>query len=234
MLGMNATLHEQTIKLRLEENLSYSQIRKKLGVPKSTLSGWLKDFPLSEERIKELQREGWGKNQVKIERYRNTMREKRELKSQEVYNQQRKKLANISEDAYFVAGLMLYLGEGGKKDDSRITLANTDSRIIKFFVKWLADFFEIPKEKIRAQLHLYPNMDLNKEKKFWKDELEFAEAQFYKPYIGTLQKSSFSYRESYRHGTCSIYVMGVEKKRELMMAIKAFVDTYMIKHVKGM
>jgi len=230
---MNAVLREQTIKLRLEENLSYSQIRRKLGVPKSTLSGWLKDYPLTEEKIKELQRKGWEKNQAKIERYRNAMQRKRELKSQEIYEQQKEKLANISQDACFTAGLMLYMGEGGKKDDSRITLANTDSRIIKFFIKWLSDFLDIPKEKLKAQLHLYPNMDLDREKKFWRDELGFTESQFYKPSIRTLQKASFSYRESYRHGTCSIYTMGVEKKRELMMAIRAFVDTYMVKPIKG-
>ena len=70
-------------------------------------------------------------------------------------------------------------------------------------------------------------MDIEKEKKFWQKELEFQKDQFYKPEIRKLQKSSFSYKESYRHGTCSIYVMGVEKKRELMMAIQAFIDKYM-------
>ncbi len=45
---------EKAIELR-KKGMSYSQIREKLGTPKSTLSNWLKDHPLSKERIRELQ-----------------------------------------------------------------------------------------------------------------------------------------------------------------------------------
>ena len=121
---------------------------------------------------------------------------------------------------------MLYLGEGDKKNNSIIGLANTDPWTIKFFIKWLIDFFDIPKEKIKAQLHLYENMNIEKEKEFWKNILNLQESQFYKPEIRMLKKASFSYRESYRHGTCSIYAYGVEKKRELMAAIQVILDLY--------
>ena len=59
-----------------KEGFSYSQIKEKLKVSKSTLSGWLCDMPLSEERIRELQAD----NPIRIERYRNTMRTKREAR----------------------------------------------------------------------------------------------------------------------------------------------------------
>ena len=42
---------------------------------------------------------------------------------------------------------MLYLGEGDKKNYNRISLANTDPEIIKFFIKWMVDFFDIIREK---------------------------------------------------------------------------------------
>lgn len=224
---MNSQLREQTIKLRLEKELSYTELRKRLGVPKSTLSYWLREFPLSEEKIKELQRKGWKKGEAKIERFRATMRKKKKLKELEVYNQYKKRFTKLSKDAFLVAGLMLYLGEGNKKDYSKIALANTDPEIIKFFSRWLNEFLDIPKDKMKAGLHLYENMDIEKEKEFWKDELGFQENQFYKPSIRKLQKASFSYKESFRHGTCVLYALGVEKKRELMMAIQAFLDKYM-------
>lgn len=75
---MNSQLREQAINLRITEELSYGEIRKRLGVPKSTLSYWLREFPLSEEKILELRRQGWKKNEAKIERFRNAMRKKRE------------------------------------------------------------------------------------------------------------------------------------------------------------
>lgn len=229
---MNSKLREQAIKLRTEKNLSYSEIRKRLGIPKSTLSYWLREFPLSEERILELRRQGWKKAEAKIEKFRATMREKKELKDREVYDKYQKKFSSLSKKALFIAGLMLYLGEGGKRDHTKIAFANTDSKIIKFFIHWMNEFLGIPKDKIKVNLHLYENMDIEKEKKFWQDELGLHENQFYKPSIRKLKKASFSYKEPSRHGTCAIYVLNVEKKRELMMAIRAFLDSYE-KHNKG-
>ena len=187
----------------------------------------MKDFPLSEERILELKRQGWKKGEAGRERFRNTMRKKQELKSREVYKKYQRRLDKISKDAFFVAGLMLYLGEGNKTHYDRISLSNTDSKIIKFFIQWLIDFLGATKKEMRAVLHLYENMNIEKEEKFWQKKLGFDRNQFYKTQVRKLQKSSFSYKESYRHGTCQIYLSGVEKKRELMMAIEAFTDKYM-------
>jgi len=223
---MDSQLREQVIKLRIEKELSYAEIRKRLGVPKSTLSYWLREFPLSEERILELRRQGWKKSEAKIERFRVAMRKKREIKDQEAYKKYQKKFANLSKETFFIAGLMLYLAEGGKRDYARIAFTNTDPMIIKFFFNWLIEFLRIPKEKIKVGLHLYENMDIEKEKEFWKNELGIEEDQFYKPSIRKLKKASFSYRESFRHGTCAIYALGVVLKREIMMAIQAFIDKY--------
>ena len=73
---MNSQLREEVIKLRTKENLSYAEIRKRLDVPKSTLSYWLREFPLSEERILALRRQGWKKGEASRERFRNTMKRK--------------------------------------------------------------------------------------------------------------------------------------------------------------
>lgn len=226
---MNALLREKAINLRLDEELSYSAIQKRLGVPKSTLSYWLKDFPLSEGKILELRRKGWEKGEASRERFRATMRKRREERGKALYSKWQKRFVNLSEDSHFVAGLMLYLAEGNKKNYARIGIANTDPGVIKFFINWLEKFLEIPCNRIKAELHLYENMDIQREVNFWKEKLEFAENQFYKPQVRKLQKSSFSYRGSFGHGTCALLFGGVEKKLELMMAIQAMVDYYEIR-----
>lgn len=225
---MNSELRQLAVKLRKEKNLSYGDIKKRLGVPRSTLSYWLKEMPLSEERILELKRVGYKNSETGREKYRNTMRLKREAEDKKVYQYYFQKLADVSRDTLFVAGLMLYLGEGDKKNNTRIVLANTDFGIIKFFMKWLKQFMKVEKYKIKVQLHLYEDMDIEKETKMWQNELEIADSQFYKSSIRKLKKASFSYSDSPRHGTCSLYVLGVEKKRHLSMAIKAFVDQYIM------
>jgi len=165
--------------------------------------------------------------EAKIERFRATMRRKRELKDREIYNKYQKRFNKLSKKTLFVAGLMLYLGEGDKRRYERIVLANTDPKIIKFFIKWITDFLGVTKENIKVQLHLHKNMDIEKETMFWKNELGLPETHFYKPAIREPKKGSYTYKESSRHGTCGIYILGVEKKREVMMAIQAFLDKYM-------
>ncbi len=226
---MNSKLREQAIKLRLEKEFSYSKIGKELNVPKSTLSYWLREFPLSEEKLLELRRKNWEKNELKIERFRAAMHKKRENKNHEIYEKYQRKFSKLSKNVFFVAGLMLYLGEGSKKDYYTIALANTDPDIIKFFVRWLNEFLDIPKKNIKIGLHLYENMNIEKEKEFWKNKLEIEERQLYKPWISKLKKASFSYRESFRHGTCKVHTFSGEKKRELTMAIRAFTEKYLDK-----
>jgi len=229
---MNAKLRQQAINLRVKNALSYTAIRKQLGVSKSTLSYWLKEHPLNADRILELRREGWQKGEASRERFRNTMRAKQEARSEKIYQTQRSRLATLSSEAWFTAGLMLYAAEGDKKQSGRIALANTDPQIIKFFIKWLNEFLSIPKSKIRAQLHLYENMDIDKEREFWKNELALTDGQLYKLQIRPLKPGSFTYQCSQRHGTCSIFMSGVNKKQELMMGIKALIDAAKVKYTR--
>lgn len=223
---MHRELKEKAIRLRLEKQLGYGAIGKQIRVAKSTLSAWLRNFPLSEERINELKKLGWSKSEVKIEKYRATMREKRDKKDRREYEKYLiyfKK--RMQRKVFFTSGLMLYLAEGAKTNNYTISIANTDPRIIKFFIKWLNKFFRISKDKLKAFLHLYESMDIEKEKDFWKNELGFDSRQFYKPYITKNKKASFLYKESFRHGTCSVLFNNTIIKRKIMMAIKAYTDT---------
>lgn len=219
---MKTEVRAEALRMRLEQDMSYSQIRKQLKVSKSTLSYWLRDFPLSESRIAELKHEGWTNGEASRERFRKTMREIREKKADEQYRAQLVKMRQLPGIAYYVAGLMLYLAEGDKKNVGRISIANTDCRTISFFMRWLERFMDVDLNRIKIQLHLYETMKIDEEFEFWRKALGFNIKQFYKPSIRPVLKNSFNYRESYRHGTCSTYYLSTEKKTELMMAINAF------------
>lgn len=119
---------------------------------------------------------------------------------------------------------MLYAAEGDKKNYTRLVLTNTDPQLISFFICWLERYLKIKRSSVRIQLHLYENMDIKKKIEFWTRELRLNKNQVYKPNIRKLQKYSFSYQGLNRRGTCSLYALGVETKRKVMMAIKAFLD----------
>lgn len=223
---MNAKLRQEAITLRTEKRLSYGAIQKELNVPKSTLSYWLKEHPLSEDEILQLRRESWTRGEASRERFRNTMRTKSEEQNVRVYEKYRKEIANLGKRSFFVAGLMLYLGEGDKKTKGRVGIANSDPEVIQFFLKWIVDFLGVDRGKIRAELHLYENMDIAQEELFWQKVTNFPRNQFYKTQVRKIQKGKFAYKGPQRHGTCSILFDSVEKKREVTMAIKALLDTY--------
>jgi hypothetical protein len=99
----------KALKLR-KLGVSYSQIRQAAQVSKSTLSVWLKNYPLTHEQIYKLNH-----NEARREKFRNTMKAKKEEKLKRYYTQAEISLLPISKKELFLAGLFLYWGEGGKK-----------------------------------------------------------------------------------------------------------------------
>lgn len=223
---MKAVEREQAVELRIIHQLGYGEIARRLKVSKSTLSRWLGSLPLSEERILELRRNSWSKGEAKRERFRQTMREKRDRRDREVYVQQRLRFTNIARDTRFVAGLMLYVAEGDKKSRYEIAFTNTDPVLVSFFASWLGEFLGISRDKVKIQLHLYETMDIVKEELFWMQSLRLQQNQLCRSRVKQLRPRSFSYRDSIRHGTCKLYICSGEKKTELMLSIQAFFDTY--------
>ena len=223
---MKTVQREKAVELRLVHQLGYGEIAKRVKVSKSTLSRWLENLPLSDDRMLELRRSAWSRGEAKREKFRQTMRAKRDKREQDTYLAQKKKLSKISEQSLFVAGLMLYAAEGDKKSRAEIAFSNTDAAMVLFFARWLERFLGIEQSKLRIQLHLYANMDISAEESFWKKQLGMDQGQLCKTQIRPLRAGGFSYREPFRHGTCKLYVGGVVKKAELMLSIRAFFDTY--------
>lgn len=216
---MRAEDRELAVHLRNVERLSYSAISQRIKVPKSTLSYWLKDLPLSEKEIKELQKLSWKKGEAAREKYRNTMRERKEARNASLYREIASEVLPLTNRDLYIAGLMLYVGEGDKRNLHRIALANADPEVVRFFTIWLQKILKIPRVKIKFGLHLYSNMNIAKEAKFWQDTLGFEKASFYKHQVRPVS-SAFTYTDGNRHGTCTVYVIGSEPKTKLMQAIK--------------
>jgi len=84
--------------------------------------------------------------------------------------------------------------------------------------------FGVNKQAIKFQLHLYENMEVAREVEFWQQSLGIAAEQIYRPSIRKLRPASFTYPESFRHGTCSLYVLSTKKKAEMMAAVKALFE----------
>ena len=211
---------EKALALRKEKQMSYSQIKKTLGISKSTLSYWLRDYPLSQQRISELR--DW--NEQRIEKCRETKHKKKEERLLKFYKEQRGRIFPLSKREFFLAGLFLYWGEGSKCSPTRLSISNTDPSIIKFFIAWLTRTCDVSKEKLRVHLHLYKDMDIQKEIQFWSKILDIPKKQFNKPYIKKGSTKRINHKGSFGHGTCNLQIGGARMSEKVLMAINAISD----------
>lgn len=209
---------EKALILR-KQGMSYSQIKKILKVSKSTLSLWLRNYPLSKERIRELQ-----KSEAVIERIRNTKRQRREKRLKEIYETQRKTILPLNNRELFVAGLFLYWGEGTKCRRDGLSISNSDPSVIKFFIRWLSKSLDVPKKRMRVGLHLYKDMDINKEMDFWSRTLKIPLSQFIRPYIKKTSSNRINHKGGFGHGTCNVRINSVPLAEKIFMTLKAITD----------
>lgn len=179
-------------------------IMEQVSVSKSTLSNWLSDHPLSKERIRELQAD----SSQRIEKFRNTMREKKRKRREEVRQRVEKDLGKITKRELFLAGLFLYWGEGLKAESYTTSLANTDPAMVAFFVKWLEKCFGINRCDLKVKLHLYSDMKEPEEITFWSQLLSIPKKNFQKSYIKSSFRKDLSYKFVSKHGTCNVNCYG--------------------------
>lgn len=170
-------------KLR-KEGRSYNSIRKELKVSKSTLSYWFQYLDWSRE-IK-------NKNVKEIEKISTDriilMNKAKRKQSEEKHKNMRKEAARefkkYKNNPIFIAGLMLYLGEGNKsKKDGHIKICNTDPAVLKIFIKFLTMFCGINIGKIKFWLLCYPDNDIEKCLNWWSESIKIRQNNFYKTQV---------------------------------------------------
>lgn len=200
---------------------SYSEIKDMLGVGKGTLSAWLSDMPLSAEQIRQLR----DLNPRRIERYRETMRRKRETKLMLAYKKAAHDIGTLSRRDVFIAGLYLYWGEGNKSGASNVGISNTNPEIIRAFLDWCV-VVGIPKERCYVRLHLYRDMDIEEETTYWSHILDIPIKRFRRPYIKDSARSGLTYK-TIGHGTCNIRFENMPMWEYIMMALRYLGEQHM-------
>ena len=203
--------------------MSYSQIRGSVKVSKGTLSKWLAEYPLPEKKLRELR--DW--NEVRIEKYINTRKAQREKILSEVYENERKVILPLSQRELFIGGLFLYWGEGSKTSPAQVIMTNTDPSVLKIFILWLHLVAGIPKSKLAVRLHLYKDMNIEKETQFWSNTLGIPKGQFKRPYIKDTTFRSVTYKGGFGHGTCNVILGDTRLHRKVIMGLKVLRDYFL-------
>ncbi len=174
--------------------LSYGEIRELIPVPKGTLAGWCREIRLSEGQVAAIKdrrgpREG----------PRNTQWKRRREVEQIRAEAGRTALTHLR-DPFWVAGTVLYWGEGNKTKRN-LAVANADPALLQLFMRWTRQF-HLPTASFVLALHLHAGNDEAAAKAYWQTQLGVTD--FTKTYI---KPSGTGHRKNHlQSGICRVYV----------------------------
>ena len=158
---------EKAIELR-HQNKSYKSISRELGIPLGTLAGWFKNEEWSQEIRDKLGTEASLAFPDKLKRIV-AANKKRWADLHETYRQEAvKEFKKYKNDPLFLAGIMLYWGEGEKQQkSSQVRLSNSEPEMLKIFYLFLTKVLKIHPDKVFSWLLLYPDLIDSVQKNFW-------------------------------------------------------------------
>ena len=150
--------------------MTMPDIAAELGVSRSSVSLWTRDVEFEPAPRRRGRRRGPNKLQV---------RKQAEIDS--LLEEGRTRIGELSEREFLVAGAALYAGEGCKTG-SEARFANSDPRMILFFVTWLRRFFTIDEDRLRMRVYLHQGLDIDAATEFWSALTGIPDHRFRQPY----------------------------------------------------
>lgn len=156
----------EAINLR-RQGKSYREIGVALNIPKSTISEWFKDIDWSKIIKDKLILKANLEAKEKIKKLNIGRSLARKKLDDLALKESREEFVKLSNNPLFVAGIMLYWGEGDKNIKNPIRLTNTDPRMVNVYVKFLIEILKIDPTKIRLGLITYPDNSEKDCKTFW-------------------------------------------------------------------
>lgn len=206
---------DDAIKLR-RKGFSIGKIESRLGIPRSTLSGWFKNVELSEKQKKKLffnWKRGLMKARKKAVIWHNEQKKKRLRIARE---EAIKTINNIDIADINILELslaMLYLGEGSKRN-IETAIGSSDPVILKFFLASLKQVYNLDVKKIKCELGLRADQNPQRIKRFWSRTLKLPLSNFKQISIDKRTKGSKTY-PNYK-GVCNLRCGNVAIQRKLM------------------
>ncbi|KKS84599.1 MAG: hypothetical protein UV60_C0018G0009 [Parcubacteria group bacterium GW2011_GWA2_43_11] len=206
---------------------SYSFIKEKIPVSKSTLSAWLSSVPYkaNPETIQKIGKARAISGEVKAKIKMNSI--------EEAKHEAKKEIGKIDKRDLFMLGLGLYLGEGSKTEGI-IRIINSNPDIICLSLAWFKKVCCLKNENFAIRLHLYPDNDKEKCIAYWSKITGIPSAQFQKTQIDERVKK-ISKRGKLPFGTAHLNIRSNgEKKFGMFLSRKINAWTDEVTHKAGL
>lgn len=172
-----STLKKSAQRLR-KQGKSYGEIKRMLGVSKSTLSFWLKDVLLSPEHRSRL----YTKQIQILSLGPKSQKERRAKEIERIIKEANKEIEMpLSKQTLLLMGAALYWAEGSK--GNRFQVTNSDPVLIAFMIRWIKEIFGITAKDLKAKLNIYPQQNDLFIQKFWSNLTGIPLQNFLKSYV---------------------------------------------------
>ncbi len=114
----------------------------------------------------------------------------------------------------FGLGLGLFWGEGTKRDLGTVKICNTDPAMVKKFIEFLVHIYRIDKKKLKFNLQIYDDLNIEELMTFWTKHLSVQTDQFSKTTI-LKRRGKGTYLHKMKHGVM-IVMFNNKKLRNLI------------------
>lgn len=186
-----------------EHRLSMAEIAGRLGCSPNKVAYWMAKYGIERRDISEA-----------IYQWRNPDGDPFEIKELETQD----------ERDLFRLAIGLYIGEGKKKDAQQVSLANTEPRVIKVFLRFLREICNVNEEELWAWINIFDDCALERAQEFWEEVTSLPRSQFYKPMVR--RRRGGTYTQLSLYGTLTA---GVNNTR-LHKIVLHWCEEYLNKH----
>ena len=195
---------------------TYEEIAKIVDVSKSTISSWLShetwSISIKEDNAKRAAKENKKRisllNKARGNQYKKLYAEAERSAVTE--------FKHYKQNPLFIAGLMLYVGEGDNSEGRLIRIANSKMEVHSIFIAFAKEFLGVPREKLRFWVLLYPDLNPEKCSRAWSKTTHIPLSQFHKYQV--IQGKSM--KRTLHYGVGNTIIGGTVLKKKLMKWIE--------------
>lgn len=195
-----------------KQGKTYKEIMEIIHISPSTLSAWLNDQEWS-RHIKKTNTEKHIKRSTehlrKMNDGRRIMLENKYKKAEE---DAEKEFEIYKNDPLFMAGLMIYAGEGDKTNRYNIRLANSEFYLHTVFIRFSESFLNVGRDKIKIWLLLYPDHNIEDCIEIWSKKLAINKSNFNKSQVILGKEKT----KKLQYGVGNSIISSVTLKKKLM------------------
>jgi transcriptional regulator with XRE-family HTH domain len=148
---------DKAIELRVKHKMTVPEIAECLGYSKSTVNGWMENYPLEERTAKQ------GNAQIAAAK---ANRENAAKKRQQAYDEAWEQVEDLMKNRHLRDFVCMYIGEGSKRNRNGVEIANSNAKVILLGNRYIKMFMN-PANKIHYSVQIHEDHDEQEIKNYW-------------------------------------------------------------------